>query len=65
MPKFNPDANADDEQLDENTGNPVGVAPNGAKTEGEIEDKKNSNKQDAARIDPHSRIPRPVPPDLA
>jgi hypothetical protein len=65
MPKLNPDANDDDEQLSERTGQPVGVVPLGAKTEGEIEDKKNADKKDAAAIDPDSRIPRPVQPDLA
>jgi hypothetical protein len=64
MPKRNPDAN-DDEQRDEQTGRPVGVAPLGAKTEGEIDDEKNMDKGKAARIDPHSRIPRPPQPDLA
>jgi hypothetical protein len=65
MSKSNPDANDDDEQLDEQTGRPVGVAPLGAKTEGEIEDKKNLDKDDAAQIDPRSRIPRPAQPDIA
>ena len=65
MPKLNPDANDDDEQLDERTGQPVGVAPQGAKTEGEINREKNANTADAAEIDPNSRIPRPPQPDLA
>ncbi len=65
MPKLNPDANADDAKLNEDTGAPIGIAPNGAKTEGEIEEKQNPDKADAARIDPDSRIPRPVQPDLA
>jgi hypothetical protein len=65
MPKLNPDANENDEQLNEETGAPVKVAPVGAKTEGEIEDRKNADKRDAARIDPNSRIPRPPQPDLA
>jgi hypothetical protein len=65
MPKLNADANDDDEQLDEKTGQPVGVAPLGAKTEGEIERQKNADEKDAAEIDPRSRIPRPAQPDLA
>jgi hypothetical protein len=65
MPKLHSDANDDDEQLSEQTGQPFGIAPLGAKTEGEIEDKKNADKKDAAAIDPDSRIPRPVQPDLA
>ena len=65
MPKLNPDANADGEQLDEGTGAPTGIAPDGAKTEGEIEEKRNDEKGDATRIDHDSRIPRPVQPDLA
>ena len=65
MPTFNPDANSDDEQLTPATGEPVGVAPDGAKTEGEIEDKQTVDKDEALRIDPNSRIPRPVQPDLA
>jgi hypothetical protein len=65
MPKPNVEADADDLQRDADTGAPVGVAPNGAKTEGEIEEKTNADPGDAARIDPESRIPRPVQPDLA
>lgn len=65
MPKLNPAANDDDEQLNETTGAPVGVAPVGAKTEGEIANRKNADKHDAAQIDPNSRIPRPPQPDLA
>jgi hypothetical protein len=65
MPKLNPGANDDDEQLDAQTGKPVGVAPLGAKTESEIARDKNADKKDAAEIDPRSRIPRPVQPDLA
>jgi hypothetical protein len=65
MSKLNPAANENDAQLNEKTGNPVGVAPNGAKTESEIEAKEDADKADAFRIDPDSRIPRPVLPDLA
>jgi hypothetical protein len=61
----NTPANPDDEQVNEETGEPSGVAPHGAKTEGEIEEKKTDDEDDALRIDPNSRIPRPVPPDLA
>lgn len=65
MPKPDPQADLDDVQRDAETGAPVGIAPNGAKTEGEIEEKTNADPGKAARIDPESRIPRPVPPDLA
>jgi ribosomal protein L12E/L44/L45/RPP1/RPP2 len=65
MPIENPDVNDIDEQLDEATGKPVSVAPNGAKTEEEIERDQNADGDDAALIDPDSRIPRPVQPDLA
>ncbi|MDB5525284.1 MAG: hypothetical protein JWM58_3047 [Rhizobium sp.] len=65
MPTLNPDANRDDQQLNSETGEPVGIAPDGAKTEGEIDNKKTVNEDEALRIDPNSRIPRPVQPDLA
>lgn len=65
MPTVNPNANSDDEQLKPATGEPVGIAPDGAKTEGEIENKQVAHKDEALRIDPNSRIPRPVQPDLA
>jgi hypothetical protein len=65
MPLYDPAADDDDPQRDRRTGAPVGIAPNGAKTEGEIEDERNADKGDAAAIDPNSRIPRPVQPDLA
>lgn len=65
MPNLKPDANKDDEQLDPETGKPVGVAPNGAKTEGEIDRERNADPDDAASIDPRSRVPRPAQPDLA
>lgn len=65
MPKQNPEADPDDVQRDPETGAQIGIAPNGAKTEGEIEEKTNADPDDAARIDPESRIPRPVQPDLA
>ena len=65
MTKLNRGVKDDDEQVDKRTGEPVEVAPAGAKTEGEIERKKNADKRDAARIDPNSRIPRPPQPDLA
>jgi hypothetical protein len=65
MSKPDSKADLDDVQRDTETGTPVGVAPNGAKTEGEIEEKTNADPGKAARIDPESRIPRPVQPDLA
>ena len=58
-------SNDNDAQLDSVTGEPVEIAPDGAKTESEIEDKKTADKDEALRIDPNSRIPRPVEPDLA
>lgn len=64
MSKQNAENDLDDIQRD-GTGAPVGIAPNGAKTEGEIDEKKNADSDDAARIDPESRIPRPAQPDLA
>lgn len=65
MPQHNPAVDRDDVQRNTETGAPVGVAPNGAKTEGEIEEDANADRGEAARIDPESRIPRPVQPDLA
>lgn len=59
------EADLNDEQRDAESGEPVGVAPLGAKTEGEIEDNRVEDETDSLRIDPKSRIPRPVPPDLA
>jgi len=65
MSKHDIKTDLDDVQRDVETGMPIDVAPNGAKTEGEIDDKRNADPRKAARIDPESRIPRPVPPDLA
>ena len=65
MSKLDSKVDHDDVQRDTGTGAPVGIAPNGAKTEGEIEEKINADPAKAARIDPESRIPRPVLPDLA
>jgi len=65
MSKYDSKADLDDVQRDAETGEPIGVAPAGAKTEGEIDDKRNADPRKAARIDPESRIPRPPQPDLA
>jgi hypothetical protein len=50
-----------DMQIDKETGDPVTIPPDG--------EKKNRPKgvapEDRLRIDPESRIPRPVQPDLA
>jgi hypothetical protein len=51
----------DDMQIDEATGRPVSIAPDGEKeNRPETVDPK-----ERLRIDPESRIPRPVQPDLA
>lgn len=53
--------NAHDMQIDGETGLPVTIVPDGEKAE-------TSDKvapKDRLRIDPESRIPRPVQPDLA
>jgi hypothetical protein len=65
MSKHDPRTDPDDVQRDAETGAPIAIPPNGAKTEGEIDEKANADPDEAARIDPHSRIPRPVQPDLA
>jgi hypothetical protein len=49
-----------DHQVEKDTGLPVNIAPDGEKQpEGD------AKPEDALRIDPNSRIPKPVPPDLA
>lgn len=50
-----------DVQIDEETGRPVAIEPDGEKdnTEPEVPE------SERLRIDPDSRIPRPVQPDLA
>ena len=54
-------SNPHDMQIDEETGLPVAIAPDGEKelSEDAIDPKEH------LRIDPESRIPRPVQPDLA
>jgi len=52
---------ADNMQIDEATGRPVVIAP-----EGEKENRPEKvDPKERLRIDPESRIPRPVQPDLA
>ena len=53
--------NAHDMQIDEATGLPVSIPPDGEKENrpGRVDP------EDRLRIDPESRIPRPVQPDLA
>lgn len=55
----------DNIQRDRETGEPVGIAPVGEKSEGEIKDDRKVPKDEALKIDPESRIPRPPQPDLA
>ncbi|MBB1250789.1 hypothetical protein [Rhizobium sp. G21] len=51
-------------QIDPLTGKAIPIAPSGELSDREIEDGA-KGKEDAARIDPDSRIPRPPQPDLA
>lgn len=51
-------------QIDPQTGRPVPIAPFGELSDLEIEEGAR-DQEDAARIDPDSRIPRPPQPDLA
>lgn len=53
--------NDHDMQIDKDTGLPVAIVPDGEKqdTEPEVPEK------DRLNIDPESRIPKPVQPDLA
>ncbi|WP_137154459.1 hypothetical protein [Rhizobium sp. FKL33] len=51
-------------QIDPLTGKPIPIAPNGELSDREIEDGARGE-EDAARINPESRIPRPPQPDLA
>jgi hypothetical protein len=64
-PNMPVDSEADDVQVDKETGEPIGIAPEGELTEDEIAEKDKVSPDDALRIDPKSRIPRPVQPDLA
>jgi hypothetical protein len=54
--------NPHDMQIDEETGLPVTIAPDG---ESEPPNEGNVAPDDRLKIDPDSRIPRPVQPDLA
>ena len=51
----------DDPQVDESTGRPVAIVPDGEK-ENKAEE---IDGDERLKIDPNSRIPRPVQPDLA
>jgi hypothetical protein len=51
-------------QLDPLTGKPIPIAPFGELSDIEIEDGA-KGRENPARIDPESRIPRPPQPDLA
>ena len=51
----------DDPQVDEDTGRPVAIVPDGEK-ENKAEE---IDGDERLKIDPNSRIPRPVQPDLA
>lgn len=50
-----------DMQIDEATGLPVKIVPDGEKED----DRDHVDPNERLRIDPESRIPRPVQPDLA
>ena len=52
---------SDDPQVDEETGRPVAIVPDGEKENSPEE----IDGEERLRIDPNSRIPRPVQPDLA
>jgi hypothetical protein len=54
--------NPHDMQIDKETGLPVAIAPDGEK-ESSAENK--AARDDGLKIDPHSRMPRPIQPDLA
>ena len=53
--------NPHDMQIDKETGLPVTIVPDGEKTRREPQ----ADPDDRLKIDPESRIPRPVQPDLA
>lgn len=53
--------NPHDMQIDKETGLPVAIVPDGEKEP----TREKVNPGEAPRIDPQSRIPRPVQPDLA
>lgn len=53
--------NPHDMQIDRETGLPVAIVPDGEKEP----TRDNVDPEEALRIDPESRIPRPVQPDLA
>lgn len=50
------------DKRDEETGQPVAIVPDGEK---ENADGDRATPDDSLKIDPESRIPRPVQPDLA
>jgi hypothetical protein len=52
---------SDDPQIDEETGRPVVIVPDGEKQNRPEE----IDGQEGLKIDPNSRIPRPVQPDVA
>ena len=54
--------NPHDMQIDEETGLPVAIAPDGEKEETGAD---KAAPDERLKIDPESRIPRPVQPDLA
>ena len=53
--------NPHDMQIDQDTGLPVAIVPDGEKEP----TREKLDSEEALRIDPESRIPRPVQPDLA
>lgn len=57
-----PRQHARDMQRDEETGQPVAIVPDGEK---EHADGDRATPDESLKIDPRSRIPRPVQPDLA
>jgi hypothetical protein len=50
-----------DPQIDRDTGRPVAIAPDGEREN----DPEEIDGRERLKIDPNSRIPRPVQPDLA
>jgi hypothetical protein len=53
--------NPHDMQIDKETGLPVSIVPDGEKADNESE----VPEHERLKVDPDSRIPRPVQPDLA
>lgn len=54
-------SDAEDMQTDEDSGLPVSIPPDGEK----LNPPERVDAEDRLKIDPESRIPRPVQPDLA